>query len=52
MLEFSVSEKKLYLANLAMVNKEMQAKMKEVHFDHIAILAMLTKLRQFAAMHD
>lgn len=46
MLEFSVSEKKLYLANLAMVNKEMQAKMKEVHFDRIAILAMLTKLRQ------
>lgn len=46
MLEFSASEKKLYLANLAMVNKEMQAKMKEVHFDHIAILAMLTKLRQ------
>lgn len=46
MLEFSVSEKKLYLANLAMVNKEMQAKMKEVHFDRIAILTMLTKLRQ------
>ena len=46
MLEFSASEKKLYLANLAMVNKEMQAKMKEVHFDRIAILAMLTKLRQ------
>lgn len=46
MLDFSASEKKLYLANLATVNKEMQAKMKEVNFDRIAILAMLTKLRQ------
>ena len=46
MLEFSKEESKLYLSNLALINKDMQAKMGENGLDHIAILSMLTRLRQ------
>lgn len=46
LIDFSKEEQKLYLANLTQASKELQAKMKEPHIDHIAVLAALTKLRQ------
>lgn len=45
-LEFSEEENKLYLANLVQVNKELQEQLNYENVDRIAILAMLTKLRQ------
>lgn len=45
-LEFNEEERKLYLANLVQVNKELQEQLSYENVDRIAILAMLTKLRQ------
>lgn len=45
-LEFNEEERKLYLANLVQVNKELQEQLNYENVDRIAILAMLTKLRQ------
>lgn len=45
-ITFSEEERKLYLANLAKINEELQTKLDIAKTDHIAILAMLTKLRQ------
>lgn len=45
-LEFTQEERKLYLAHLIQVNKELQEKFDYENIDRIAILAMLTKLRQ------
>ena len=45
-LEFSEEEQKLYLANLSTVNTELQNLLQAEHPDKIAILAMLTRLRQ------
>ncbi len=44
-IEFTPEEKKLYLANLATVNKTMQIEMHD-KIDRIAVLAMLTRLRE------
>lgn len=46
LIEFSEEEQKLYLANLAQVNKELQEMLEVGTQDKIAILAMMTKLRQ------
>ncbi len=46
LIDFNEDEHKLYLANLATVNKEMKIKMNGPEIDHIAILAMLTRLRE------
>ena len=45
-VEFSDDEKKLYLANLSQVNIELQDKLQMDNVNAIAILAMLTRLRQ------
>lgn len=45
-IEFNEEERKLYLANLAKINTELQTKLDMAKIDHISILAMLTKLRQ------
>ena len=45
-IEFSEDEKKLYLANLSQVNVELQDKLQMEKVSAIAILAMLTRLRQ------
>ena len=45
-LQFSEEEEKLYLANLASVNKSLQEKLKIQQLGRIDILAMLTRLRQ------
>jgi len=45
-VEFSEDEKKLYLANLSQVNMELQDKLQMDQVNAIAILAMLTRLRQ------
>ena len=45
-ITFREEEQKLYLANLAKINAELQTKLDIDKADHIAILAMLTKLRQ------
>ena len=45
-IEFSEDEKKLYLANLSQVNVELQEKLDMGENSAIAILAMLTRLRQ------
>lgn len=45
-IEFSKDEKKLYLANLAQVNMELRDKLDVDKVGAIAILAMLTRLRQ------
>lgn len=45
-LEFNKEEQKLYLANLVQVNKDLQEKLNYEKIDRIAILAMLTRLRQ------
>lgn len=46
LIDFSEEENKLYLAHLASVNKELNAMMGNEKVDKIAVLAMLTKLRQ------
>ena len=43
---FNDEEKKLYYANLALVNESLQAQLNVQNVDKIAILAMLTRLRQ------
>ena len=45
-IEFTEEEKKLYLANLSQVNMELQDKLQMDQANAIAILAMLTRLRQ------
>ena len=45
-LEFNEEEHKLYLANLVQVNKSLQEQLNYEKVDRIAILAMLTRLRQ------
>ena len=45
-IEFSEDEKKMYLANLSQVNVELQDKLEMEQVNAIAILAMLTRLRQ------
>ncbi|MCL1989940.1 MAG: DEAD/DEAH box helicase [Defluviitaleaceae bacterium] len=45
-IEFKEEEKKLYLANLSQVNLELQDKLEMEKVNAIAILAMLTRLRQ------
>ena len=45
-IEFSEEEQKLYLANLSQVNMELQDKLQMDQANAIAILAMLTRLRQ------
>lgn len=45
-IPFSEEEKDLYYANLAQVNEELQSILKMEKVDKIAILAMLTRLRQ------
>jgi len=45
-IEFTPDEKKLYLANLSQVNMELQDKLQVEQVNAIAILAMLTRLRQ------
>ena len=45
-VEFNEEEKKLYLANLSQVNMELQDKLEMDQVNAIAILAMLTRLRQ------
>lgn len=46
LLEFSDEEKKVYIANLAMINKELQAKLQTESMDKFQVLAMMTRLRQ------
>lgn len=46
LMNFEEDEQKLYLANLAQVNQELQAKIGAGKTDKIEILAMLTRLRQ------
>lgn len=46
LIDFNEEENKLYLANLAQVNEELHQMTKMESTDKIAILAMLTKLRQ------
>ncbi len=45
-IEFEEEEQKLYLANLAKCNKQLQEMVQDDQPDKIAILAMLTRLRQ------
>lgn len=49
MLDFSEDEKRLYLANLSQVNQKLQNALNMEQVDKIAILAMLTRLRQICA---
>lgn len=46
LIDFKDEEKDLYLANLIQANKDIQLKLDASKIDHIAILAMLTRLRQ------
>lgn len=46
LIDFNEEEYKLYLANLAQVNEQLGAMVNGEQMDKIAILAMLTKLRQ------
>ena len=48
-LDFSEEEKRLYLANLSQVNQKLQNVLNMEQVDQIAILAMLTRLRQICA---
>ncbi len=48
-LDFSEEEKRLYLANLSQVNQKLQDVLNMEQVDQIAILAMLTRLRQICA---
>jgi SNF2 family DNA or RNA helicase len=45
-IEFHPEERKLYLAHLAKISEELQVKLDMDKIDRIAILAMLTRLRQ------
>ena len=45
-LEFNKEEQKLYLANLVQINKDLQEQLNYEKIDRIAILTMLTRLRQ------
>ncbi len=45
-LEFNEEEEKLYLANLMLVNEELQKQFEFEKVDSIIVLAMMTKLRQ------
>ena len=45
-IDFTEEERKIYLANLVQVNKQLQEELKSDNFDKIVILAMITKLRQ------
>ena len=45
-IEFSDEEWKLYVANLAKVNKELAEQLNLDQFDRFQVLAMLTRLRQ------
>ena len=46
LLDFTENERNLYMANLATINTEMKNQIKNENFDKIAVLAMLTRLRQ------
>lgn len=46
LIEFSEEENKLYLAHLAQVNEKLNVMMGNNKMDKVAILAMMTKLRQ------
>lgn len=48
-LDFSEEEKRLYLANLSQVNQKLRSAVNMEQVDKIAILAMLTRLRQICA---
>lgn len=48
-LDFSEEEKRLYLANLSQVNQKLRTAVNMEQVDKIAILAMLTRLRQICA---
>ena len=45
-INFKEEERKLYLANLMQVNTNLQEQLQVDKVDHIAVLAMLTRLRQ------
>ncbi len=45
-LNFTEAENKLYLANLAQVNQQMQEQLKMEKVDSIVVLSMMTRLRQ------
>lgn len=45
-LEFEEEEEKLYLANLASINQELQQKLQMETLDKFQLLAMMTRLRQ------
>lgn len=45
-MEFNDEEEKLYLANLMLVNEELQKQLEFEKVDSIIVLAMMTKLRQ------
>lgn len=45
-IDFNEDERKLYLANLLQISKELQSKIKTANFDKIQVLAGLTRLRQ------
>ena len=45
-VEFSEENRKLYMANLVQVNKDLQMHLKDDRIDKVAVLAMLTRLRQ------
>ncbi len=46
LLEFNEEERKIYLANLALINNELQAKLKTESLDRFQVLSMMTRLRQ------
>ena len=45
-IAFSKEEESLYLANLSQINNKLQQALNVKHFDHIQVLAMMTRLRQ------
>lgn len=45
-MDFSEEERKIYFANVAQINKELQQKLDMEEFDKFVILAMMTRLRQ------
>lgn len=45
-IDFNEEERKLYLANLMQVNNELQEQLQTDKMDRMAVLAMLTRLRQ------
>ncbi len=46
LLEFNEEEKKVYIANLSLINKELQMKLNTEALDRFQVLAMMTRLRQ------